>query len=190
MKTRGHLLVPITCVAARRLGKVSPAYLMEPGSLWVGGVGTGDNWGFVQGCRVAPRGRKINVWFLALERRKQDAVDLLQPVQSVNVFFLSDAAVTYVILLPKGREWTNEVGERATYCRALCCENQCTKCTIFHFLVLQCLFIYMIREGVGGEATVVQELYLSRPGESACSDEEALCIQCLKLALKIAHSTS
>lgn len=93
-KDQRALLVPVTCVAPQRLGNVSPASLMEPGSFWVGGVGTGDNWGFVQGCRVAPWGRKINVWFLALERRKQDAVDLLQPVQSVNVFFLSDAAVT------------------------------------------------------------------------------------------------
>lgn len=36
---------------------------------------------------------------------------------------------------------------------------------------------------------VVQEVHLSRPGESTCSDEKALHIQCLKLALKIAHST-
>lgn len=40
------------------------------------------------------------------------------------------------------------------------------------------------------EGVVVQEVHLSHPAESVCSDEKALCIQCLKLALKIAHSTS
>lgn len=43
MRTREHLLFPVTCIASQRLGKVSPACLMEPGSLGVGGVGTADN---------------------------------------------------------------------------------------------------------------------------------------------------
>lgn len=35
MRTRGHLLVPITCVAARRLGKVSPVCLSLGACEWV-----------------------------------------------------------------------------------------------------------------------------------------------------------
>lgn len=42
----------------------------------------------------------------------------------------------------------------------------------------------------GAERMVVEDVHLSHPGEGVCSDEKALCIQCLKSVLKIAHSTS